>query len=249
MIYSDLTTALAILAQQYDATGTFTFIKAPNFAAFLPRVIEYAEGRIYREITPLATRSSEASAVTFPGLRTLQLNAFTPEPVVVEGLALIIPAGKTPRDGTRVPYEQVSIDFIDQVWPIEGTLRAPDPTSGEQYWALLDNQTVILAPTPDAQYTVEATGIFRPTPLSAANPSTYLTSFYPDVFVAACMISVSGFQRDYGAQADDPKLAISWESVYQELKGSAMEEEQRRRGQGPEQGNLPPAPESQQRRT
>jgi hypothetical protein len=63
------------------------------------------------------------------------------------------------------------------------------------------------------------------------------------------MISVSGFQRDDGAQADDPKLAISWESVYQELKGSAMEEEQRRRGQGPDQGNLPPAPESQQRRT
>lgn len=248
MIYSDLTTALAILAREYDATGLYTFIKAPNFSAFLPRIIEYGEGRIYREITPLATRSSEASAVTFPDLRTLQLNAFTPEPVVVEGLALIIPAGNTPRQGTRVPYEQVSIDFIDQTWPIEATLKAPDPTSSEQYWALLDNQTIILAPTPDAQYTAEATGIFRPTPLSAANPSTYLTAFYPDVFVAACMISVAGFQRNYGAKADDPQQAVSWEEVYQSLKASAVEEEQRRRGAGPDQTNLPPAPESKQRR-
>ena len=248
MIYSDLTTRLAILAREYDQSGVFTFVNAPNFSAFLPAVIEYAEGRIYREITPLATRNSSATAVVVPGLRILPLIGFRPQPVVVEGLALVTPVGTPPTQGTRWPYEMASIDFIDQIWPTEGTTMAPSATD-ERYWALLDNQTVVLAPTPDQPYTAEATGTFRPTALSAANPATYLTDFYPDVFLAACMISVAGFQRNYGAQSNDPQMALSWEEQYQALKESAIAEEQRRRGQGPENTPLPPAPEVKARRS
>jgi hypothetical protein len=247
MIYSDVTQALALLAKMNDSPGIFTFINAPNFSAYLPRIIDYAEGRCYREITPLATRNSSATTRAQAGLRTLPLIGFNPQPIVVEGIALITPVGTTPTQGQRWQYEQASIDFIDMIWPVEGTTLSPSSTD-ERYWGLLDNQTIILAPTPDQPYTAEATGTFRPTPLSALNPSTYLSLFYPDIFLAACMIAVAGFQRDYGAQSDDPKMAVSWESQYESLKAGAIEEEQRRRGQAPGASNLPAAPELQQRR-
>ena len=248
MLYPDLTTALVILAQQYDARGVYTFLHSPNFTAYLPRVIEYAEGRVYREVVPLATRNSSATAQVQAGLRTLPLGFFVPQPVVVEHLALITPQGVAPQKGQRWVYEMTSIDFIDMIWPVEATTMAPNVAYPELYCAPLDNQTFVLAPTPDLAYTAEVTGTFRPMPLSAANPQTYLTSFYPDIFLAACMIAVAGFQRDFGAQSDDPRMAVSWESVYEKLLPGAIEEEQRRRGQGVGWGQLPPAVEAKQAR-
>jgi len=248
VLYGDLTTALALLAQYNDAFGTYTFIQSPDFSTYLPRIIEYAEDRIYREVVPLATRQSNATATFQAGLRTLPLIGFKPQPVVVEGLAAITPVNTPPQKGTRWQYRMASLDLIDSVWPIESTTMAPSAAWPELYWALVDNQTIVVAPTPDQAYTVEATGIFRPTPMSAQNPETYLGDFYPDLLLAACMIAVAGLQRDYGQQADDPKLAMSWESQYQLLKASAMEEEQRRRGQGQGFSTQPPAPEAHARR-
>lgn len=249
MQYSDVTTALAILAKVNDALGVYTFIQSPNFGAFLPRIIEYAEGRCYREIVPLATRTATASAQFQAGLRTLPLIGFAPQPVVVEGIAAIYPAGKTPATGQRLQFEMASLDFIDSSWPTESVTVDPSTTE-ERYWCLLDNQTIIVAPTMDKAYTVEATGEFRPAALGSPGVlTTYLSLFYPDVFLAACMISVAGFQRDFGAQSADPQMAVSWEGQYQVLKASAVEEEQRRRGQGMGWTPLPPTtPEAKEPR-
>src|SRR5258708_35868810 len=194
MIYTDLQTSLAVLAQLNDQFGIYTFLQNPDFVAFLPRVIEYSEGRCYREIVPLATRMSNGTARVVGGLRTLPLGSFNPQPVVLEGLALITPFGTIPSQGTRWQYEAVSLDFIDTIWPVEGTLMAPSATD-ERYWAFVDNQTIVIAPTPDLSYTAEGTGIFRPTPMSAVNQSTYLGPFYPELFPAGGMISVCAYQR------------------------------------------------------
>jgi hypothetical protein len=247
MIYSDLTTAFGALAQINDQFGIYTFIQNPDFVAYVPRVIEYGEGRCYREIVPLATRMSNATARVVGGLRTLPLGSFFPQPVVLEGLALITPVGTIPSQGTRWQYEETSIDFIDSIWPVEGTMMAPSATD-ERYWALVDNQTVVIAPTPDQSYTAEGTGIFRPTPMSDTNPSSYLGTFYPDIFLAACMIAVCGFQKEWSTDPSDPGIVSFWEKQFETLKGSANEEEQRRRGQGPGNTPLPPAPEQKTRR-
>ncbi len=46
------------------------------------------------------------------------------------------------------------------------------------------------------------------------------------------MVFMSGYQRDFGAQATDPQLAQSWDTQYKDLFKSCMEEEQRRKIQG-----------------
>jgi hypothetical protein len=72
---------------------------------------------------------------------------------------------------------------------------------------------------------MEVVGTIRPTPLSASNTTTYLTNYLSDLFFAACMSAVAGYQRDYGSQSDDPKSAMSWETQYAQRLASANKEE------------------------
>jgi hypothetical protein len=125
---------------------------------------------------------------------------------------------------------------MDKVFP--STAGSGVPT----HYAMITDQTVIFGPAPDAAYTAEIIGTIRPTPLSSDNTTTYLTLYLPDVFFAAGMIFGSGWQKNYGAQADDPKMAVSWESQYQALLMSANIEEQRKRYASGAWGSLSPTP-------
>ena len=86
------------------------------------------------------------------------------------------------------------------------------------------------------------TGTFRPAPLSEANPQTFISVYLPDLMLSASMIFVAGFQKSYGQQSDDPRLAMSWEQLYREQKGSAAVEEARKKSQSASWSPYPPAP-------
>jgi len=45
------------------------------------------------------------------------------------------------------------------------------------------------------------------------------------------MCSAAGYMRDYGSQADDPRMAMSWEQQYAQRLASANKEEMRRKFQ------------------
>jgi hypothetical protein len=60
--------------------------------------------------------------------------------------------------------------------------------------------------------------------LSNENPTTPITTYWPDLFLAAAMVYASGWQRDFGSQSDNPQQAQSWEAQYTTLmKGSELE--------------------------
>lgn len=225
MQWSDLTTALGTLLV-YPITNSASQdpSSSGDFNNFLPRITEAAEQRIARELDFINNRQQTATSVLSITSRqcTLPVGIF-----ILESANYITPAGDTPSQGTRNPLLVVSKDFIDQTWPQEIGANAPP-----EYLAVLNDTTVIVAPTADQAYTLETTGIFRPSPISAANPSTYVSLNYPDLLLFACMVVAAGYQRDYGAQSDDPKMALSWESLYQQAKTSSLDEEQRRKHQG-----------------
>ena len=192
---------------------------------------------------PVGARQQNVSLVTTVNSRILNLgsmtNSFGGQIIDPEGVALIGPAGTTnPALGTRYPYKMTSLDVIDIVWPQESSTLSPSAAEWlGRWWALLDQNTIVLAPTPDAPlgavYTAEVTGLFQPTPISAANPTTYISTYYPDLFECAIMVFMSGWlQRNYGAQSDDPRQAQSWETQYQTLLPACVQEEDRRRGAG-----------------
>ena len=196
-----------------------------NFLSILPRAIEYAELRLYRELDFLATRVSPTVNLTansrdFTGPSGM---------IVCEQVNAITPAATNPVSGTRWPLTRVTTAFLDFIWPIEtgvGNIGVP------QYYALLTDQTGRVAPTPDAAYKLEFVNTARPTTLSAANTTTWITTYMPDIFLAASMVFLSGYQQNFGKQSDDPQEAQSWESQYKLLMAGSQVEEARRKSEG-----------------
>jgi hypothetical protein len=64
------------------------------------------------------------------------------------------------------------------------------------------------------------------------------------------MVWLAGWlQRNYGAQTDDPRMAVSHETQYSSLRDSALAQEQRMRGQGTGWSANLPTPLAQPQRT
>jgi hypothetical protein len=229
------------------------------FNTLFPQATSYAEQRIYQDLPMLSQRDQDTSLVTVAGQRAISL-AGTVLPIVVpERLALITPSGSNLTNGTQVPFLPVSLDWIDMFWPNQSLTWAP-ASALAAYWCIqggtsesdFTSPTVLLAPTPDAAYTVVVTGLFQPEALSGTTPQTYLTTNYPALYTAACMIFISGaLLRNYGSagsaeQPDEVGMPIHWEGQYARLKEAAQSEELRRRQQGtdwldrPPQGGGPP---------
>ena len=51
----------------------------------------------------------------------------------------------------------------------------------------------------------------------------------PDLLLSASMIFGAGYQKNFGAMADDPKMAMSWETIYQGQVKDVMIEELRKK--------------------
>lgn len=232
------TTFLAVTVKAQPPYG----IPPPDFAALLPQATSYAEQRIFTDIPFLGHRASNTSLATTPGSRTINLGAMVQMgggPIIVpEALYLITPAGTTtPGQGQRVPFLKSSDFVINMIWPNESVVAVPSILSPfvPNYWALVDYQTIIYAPTADNAYTAQIDGLFQPTPIGPGNPTTYISNTYPAMLEAACMVFLTGaLLHNYGAQADDPRQGVSWEMLYTQLMESAKAEEIRRRGLAPD---------------
>lgn len=195
-----------------------------NFENMIPRGIEYAELRIYRELDFLTTNTAATTALV-SGNRNVAMPGSI---IILDDVNVVTPSSQTSPDaGTRNPLERVSLDFLNAVWSNGATTGLP------KVYALLTDTTIKLGPVPDAAYTIECIGNIRPTPLSPTNLTTWLATNLPDLFLAAQMVWWSGYQRNFGAQADDPQAAQSWEKTYQDLKMGAAVEEWRRKSQAP----------------
>lgn len=208
LTYSTYVSQLANLTVYASSDTTFT--------TAVPGAIDYAEQRMYRELDLLVTRQTDASGACTVNSRSFTLPTTIGNFLVVEELNIITPATATAATGTRNPVQFVSKQFLDAVYP-----NQTSGTGVPQFAAMLNNTTVIFGPAPDANYPVEVIGTQFPAPLSSTNTSTFLTQYLPDVFIAASMIYMSGFMRDFGAQSDNPQMAQSWEGQYDKLMQSA----------------------------
>jgi hypothetical protein len=208
----------------------------PNFVTFLPGCIDYAEQRIYRELDLLVTRDQDNATFLSSGNRLVTLASSTGPFIVVEQISVITPVTAGTSNGTRNPLTRVTKEFMDFAWPNSSNTGVPI------YYTTIDNLTFVMGPAPNAGYLLEVTATTRPTPLSASNSSTFLTTFLPDVFMAASMVFATAYQRDFGAMVDDPQRAASWESQYKILKESANLEELRKRFMGPAWQAMTPSP-------
>lgn len=196
-----------------------------DFLTMTSGAIDYSEQRIYRELDLQYTRATNSTAATVENVRDVTIpQSSAGRFVVVEQISVLSPAGSGSSNGTRYPLMAVSKEFIDYCWP-----SAAANTGLPQYFAPITESAYIVGPSPDDAYTIEVIGTVRPTPLSSSNTTTFLTDYLPDLFMAAAMVYATGWQRDFGAQSDNPQFSQNWEKVYGDLKASADLEELRKR--------------------
>lgn len=213
-----------------------TTVSDPDFVAIRPSIIDYAEQRIYRELDLLSTVVSDTSATLTANSRNFTLPTASGRFVTTQGINVFTPLSTTTTRNQLIPTTR---DFIDATWPSDAPTTTPSiPTN----YAMISDQTIIVAPPPDAAYTVEVIGTIRPEPLSDSNTTTFLSQYLPDLFFAASMVFGSGFQKNFGSQSDDPRMAVSWESQYQSLKQSAEVEEVRKKYWSTAWSSMSPTP-------
>lgn len=226
MQWTDLETALTDYLQQEPPSSDFT--------TALTTIVGNAELRIYRDLDFLATRGTNASLSTASGTFQYDLGNLTGQevgtypvayeyPVEIEGIAIEV-------SSSWVSMRPVSLDFLQRMWPATATTGVP--AAGLAWFAMLDHRNAVIAPTPGAIYPMRVTGRWRPAPMSSGQASSYLGDVYPDLLFNAAMIEGLAWQRDFGAAAADPRIALSWEERYQAAKATAIMEEARKSGHG-----------------
>lgn len=239
LVYSTYVSALQNWLVMNDVQGI------TNLSAVLPNIIDMAEQRIYRELDFLTTETT-----TTANLSAASRNLAIPSTVIVlQDANVITPAATAPDVGTRNPMQRVAASFINYVWSTAATENGTP--SIPQYYALLNESVtnptantsnMIVAPAPDAAYQVEIIGTVRPTPLSVTNTSTFLSTYLPDLFLAASFVYAAGYQQNFSPDGSTPGMDTYWEGQYQKLKASAEVEELRKKSQSQGWTSLQPSP-------
>lgn len=263
MDYATLVAQLENYSQQVPPSTSADFIAA------IPTFIQNAELTIFRSLDFLYTRDQisgfftagqreidlrilpnqnlaqllddNTPQLTDAGVPVLTTNGGTdtnsPSPVVVQSIAAIVPSFGIVR------FRPASLDWIESVWPNAALTAAP--TYDNAYFTMITDTVAVIAPTPDQSYVSLITGTWRPAPMSATNPSTWLGDNLPDLLFIACMLEVSAWMREFGATSGDPQMAMTWSQRYDQAKASALEEEQRRKGFGTGWQPMSPTPFAQ----
>lgn len=212
--------------QAQIATLAVTQTTDPNFVAILPTMVDFAELMICQDLDLLYNQQANTTFGCMANSRVVAIPSGTF--VTIEDVNIITPAGTSdPNLGTRNPCKQISREVLDNFWPSSTGAGVPNKV------ALLGQFNLLFGPWPSANFTLEVIGTTRPPSLSSTNPATFISLNLPHLLVAASMIYISGYQRNFGRQSDDPAMAMSWKSYYDVMKGASDVEEARRKWEGP----------------
>ena len=189
-----------------------------NFIAILPTLIDDAEQTCYRELDLVSSSVTVTGAAT-ANSRTFAIPQGSGHILVVDQISVI------DGSGVRHPVVPATREGVDFLFPSDASLAVPCYPS---IFARIDDTNVLWGPSTDQAYTTEVIGTIRPAPLSSTNTTTFLTTYLSDLFFAAVMVSASGYMRNFGSMADDPKMAVSWKSEFSQRLASAKKEELRK---------------------
>ena len=166
----------------------------------------------------------DSSAALSAGNRNFTLPNTSGTFVVVNGINAI--TGATPDTGVRNPLTPVSRDYLDTSWNSSSGAALP------RYFAMFNQTSILVGPWPDNSYTIEVIGTQRFTSLSSTNTSNFISTYLPDLLLAASMVFMAGYMKNFGSQSDNPQQAQSWETQYGKLMASAATEEARKKFAG-----------------
>ena len=226
-----LSTLCTMAVVQYTTPAGIVVPSDPAVVAILPALFDYAELRIQRDLDLSQGQYANNSYTLTSGTNTLSLsvNDF----IVVQTVAYV-------SSTKTIPMLPSSKEFIQTSYNDTSYLAPPAyfaAYGGDLATAGTVSQNLIFGPTPDQSYPLVITGLQRMPSLygfgssntTAGTSYTFISTYLPDLLVTAAMIFISGYQRNFGRESDDPQMSVSWESQYQALlKGATIEEYRRK---------------------
>ena len=174
--------------------------------------IENAEFKILREVdSDNNRRYATANLITS--------DRFISRPA---GLLIVRSAQIIDSDGSSQPNNRDFLQYRDTSFMSE--FNPTEATGVPKYYSLWDEENIVVAPTPDATYTIQLNYILKDPGLSATNTTTYLSQNFPNGLLYACLVEAYGFLK---GPVDMLQL---YDKKYAEaVKGFSIEQMGRRR--------------------
>jgi len=206
MTYSELVQKIRDYTEVDDNVFTATIVNG---------FLSDAEFRILRDVDSDNNRQY-AQADIVNGQRYVNTPLINDQTLIIRSAQITNSTGGA-DNSNRSFLEYRDVNFISEYNP-EGTQGLP------KYYSYWDENTIVIAPTPDQNYNMQINYILKPTGLSSTNTTTYLSSEFPNGLLYACLVEAYGFLK---GPAD---MIQFYEGKYkQALEGFSVEQMGRRR--------------------
>jgi|TARA_R100001530_G_scaffold9485_1_gene9539 hypothetical protein len=174
--------------------------------------IENAEFRVLREVDSDSNRSFKTAQLV-----ASQRYIDVPADCLVVRSAQIVDSDGVASADNREFLEYKDTNFMSEYNPT-------DATGVPKYYSYWDEDTLVFAPVPNAQYTIQINYVLKPAALTATNTTTYLSLNFPNGLLYACLVEAYGFLK--GPQ----DLLQLYEQKYKQVvEGFSIEQMGRRR--------------------
>jgi len=181
-------------------------------STILDGIIENAELRIMRDVDVDANRRYDTANL-------ITSDRFIGRPA---GLLVVRSAQIVDSDGSSQPDNREFLEYRDTSFMSE--FNPTGETGVPKYYSLWDEQKIVVAPTPDATYTIQLNYILKDPGLSSTNTTTYISQNFPNGLLYACLVEAYGFLK--GPQ----DLLQLYEQKYKQVvEGFSIEQMGRRR--------------------
>ena len=123
----------------------------------------------------------------------------------IRGVEIFSTANTTEQGAWFEKKDQTYLsEFVGRLTGTEGDLTAQDVTGTPKYYAMFGGATgltdstsggLYLAPTPDVNYRFRIYYNKMPVTLSASNTTTYISNYFPQALLYACLVEAYGFLK------------------------------------------------------
>jgi len=181
-------------------------------STILDGIIENAEFRILRDVDSDSNRRYDTANL-------ITSDRFINRPA---GLLVVRSAQIVDSQGSSQPNNREFLQYRDTSFMSE--FNPTESTGVPKYYSLWDEEKIVVAPTPDATYTIQLNYILKDPGLSSTNTTTYISQNFPNGLLYACLVEAYGFLK--GPQ----DLLQLYEGKYKQVvEGFSIEQMGRRR--------------------
>ena len=199
-------------------------------ATIVDGIINDAEFRILRDVDSDNNRQY-VQADIIAGQRYVNTPLINNQTLIIRSAQITNSTGGA-NDSSRSFVEYRDTSYISEFNPT-GVQGLP------KYFSYWDENTIVVAPTPDQNYNMQINYILKPTGLSVSNTTTYLSTEFPNGLTYACLVEAFGFLK---GPAD---MIQYYEGKYQQALQGFIVEQMGRRRRDEYEGGTPRLPKQQ----